>query len=137
MAISPAELVKFVLDNEAVGTTVVVGPASNAQQQEGVISIVQAGLPVIEKYAAIQWMRCQVRCLSSTLQGADRIAWAVQAKLHGRQRVLAVQGSTNETFLIHLMNITAGPSMHYDTPETHETLLFAEIMIGSEPTQSP
>lgn len=134
--ISPAELIKDALERWGAPNLapygVVVGPTTDAQQQGGVASVTAAGLPLVEKYAPLQWMRAQVRCLHGTLDGAEQIAQAVYRDLNGRGRMKARMRSTDAWYLIHLANITAGPSYHYDSPETWETLLFAEILIGSE-----
>jgi hypothetical protein len=93
---------------------------------------VAAGLPVLEKYVDVQWMRCQMRCLAGTLDVAETISQKVYRALNGRGRTVARMASTDQRYLVHLINITAGPSMHYDSPETWETLLFAELMIGTQ-----
>ena len=132
--ISPVELVADVLERLGDPTvTVVVGPASDSQQQAGVVSIVVAGLPEVERRVPVQWARAQARCLAGSLETAERLAYGVQRDLHGRGRTIARMASTNQKYLIHLVNVTAGPSMHFDSPETWELLLFAEIMISSEP----
>lgn len=133
--ISPAELVADIL--KRLGWTglewkVVIGPATDAQQQSGVVSVVAAGLPRVELYTPVTWLRAQMRCLHPTLEGADTIAHTVQRDLHQRGRTVARMASTDRRYLIHLCNVTVGPSMHYDSPETWETLLFAELMIGAE-----
>lgn len=135
--ISPAELMHDVLTRlcmpDIAPAGVVVGPANDAAQQAGVVSVVAAGLPEEDRYGPTQWMRCQFRCLAPTLEMADRIAQSVMRDVHGRVRTVARMASIDKRFLIHLCNVTAGPSMHYDSPETWETLLFAEVMIGTEP----
>lgn len=136
--ISPAELVQDVLlrlcEPGFAPGGIVTGPATDAQQQAGVVSLTQAGLPVVERYSPIVWMRCQVRCLAPTLDLADRLGWAVQRNLEGLpNRVVARMASTDRRYLVHLSSVTAGPSEHYDSPETWEALLFAELMIGTEP----
>lgn len=135
--VSPAELVADVLNRlgrpDMATHGAVVGPANNAQQQEGVIQMVAAGLPVVERYTPVQWMRCQMRCLAGSLDHADTISQRVMNELNGKQRVIARMASTNRRYLVHLMTVTAGPSMHFDSSETWETLVFAEIMIGTEP----
>jgi hypothetical protein len=133
--ISPTELIAALINTDsslAVGGAV-VGPANDEQQQEGIISVVAAGLPVVEKYIPLQWMRAQIRCLAGTLDEAEAIGQRVYTFLNGNVRVTATQASTGETYLIHLININAGPSMHFDTAETWETLLFAEILISVTP----
>lgn len=134
--ISPAELIRDVLvrlsDPEIAPGGIVVGPANDSQQQAGVVSIVDAGMPTVELYTPVISVRTQVRCLAGTLDMSDRIVRGCQRWLDGRSRVLARQASTDRKYLIHYINVVAGPSMHYDSPETWETLLFAEVSIGTE-----
>lgn len=140
--ISPAELVADIINRLGVPGEIpagaVVGPANHDQQQAGVASIMAGGLPTIEKYTPLQWHRTQIRCLAPTLAEADRISQAVFRQIGGDSpvRLVAYQASTGDRYLVHLINVTAGPSMHYDSIETYETLLFAELMIGSDPVQS-
>jgi hypothetical protein len=135
--VSPAELAADILNRlgppDLAAHGAVVGPATDVQQQEGVIQLVAAGLPVLEKYVDVQWMRCQMRCLAATLDMAETISQKVYTEMNGRGRTIGRMASTDQRYLIHLVNITAGPSMHYDSPETWETLLFAELMIGTQP----
>ncbi len=135
--ISPAELVHDLLsrlgDPDLAPAGVIVGPANDAQQQAGVVSITAAGLPLEERYLPLQWMRAQIRCLAGTLEQADSLAQGVQRDLHGRTRTILRMASTDQRYLLHLANVTSGPSYHYDSPETWETLLFAEILIGNQP----
>lgn len=137
--ISPAELVADVLrrlgDPDVAPAGIVVGPANDSQQQRGVVSVVSGGLPTIDKYSPVQWMRAQVRCLAGSLENADRIAQSVYRDLNGKQRFVGRMASTDQKYLIHLCNIGSGPSMHFDSPETWETLLFAELMIGTAPIE--
>ncbi len=134
--ISPAELIADVLKRlTLVGLewSIVSGPATDKQQQAGVVQMVDAGLPVVELYVPTVTVRTQIRCLHGTLDIADTIARATVAALHGRGRTVARMKSTDRRYLIHYINITSGPSMHYDSAETWETLLFAESLIGTDP----
>ena len=135
--LSPAELAADILNRLSVPgfapAGAVVGPASDAQQQLGVVSVVAAGLPMVEKYSTEQWLRAQMRCLAPTLELADTISQRVYERLQGQVRIVARMASTDHRYLVHLCNVTAGPSMHYDSPETWETLLFAELMISTVP----
>lgn len=136
--ISPAELVRDMLvrlgEPDFVPGGIVVGPLTDEQQQAGALGITQAGLPTVEKYTPIIWMRCQVRCMAPTLEQADRLGFWTQRQLHRMpNRVAARMASTDKRYLVHLSAVTAGPSEHYDSPETWEALVFAELMIGSEP----
>ncbi len=135
--ISPAELIKDYLDRlcppDLAPAGVVVGPANDRQQQAGVISLVDAGMPVVEFYVPTISVRTQARCLAGTLEGSDHIVRGLQAVLNGVGRTVARMASTDRRYLIHRINVVGGPSMHYDSPETWETLLFAEVMYGTVP----
>lgn len=133
--ISPGELVKDALERWGapnVAPYIVVGPANHDQQQAGVASITAAGLPLVERYSPLQWSRVQIRCLHGTLDGAETIAQAVFRDLNQRVRLKVRQASTDAWYVLHLSNVTAGPSYHYDSPETWECLVFAEVLIGTQ-----
>lgn len=138
--ISPAEIAADILTRlgppDLAPAGVVVGPANDQQQQAGIVQLVPAGLPVLEKYSPVQHMRAQMRCLAGTLAVADEIAQKVYAEMNGRTRTVAYMASIGQRYLVHRINITAGPSAHYDSPETHEMLVFAELMIGTTPISS-
>jgi hypothetical protein len=135
--ISPAEIVRDILVRLSTPGLapggIFVGPANDEAQQLGCISIMAAGLPVVEKYTPVQWVRAQMRCLAGSLSEADAVAQAAQRDLHGRSRLIARMASTDQRYLVHLINVTAGPSMHFDSAETWEVLLFAEVMVGTTP----
>lgn len=142
--ISPAELVAdlitrygatvgLTLPSTGALATVKVGPANDAEKQAGIISLMAAGLPTIEKYVPIQWHRAQVRCLGPDLDTADFLSQCVHRDVHGLVRKLCYQASNETWYLVHLSNVTAGPSMHFDSPEVWETLLFAELQISTVP----
>lgn len=118
------------IPDSAALVVAVVGPANDTQQQGGVVSFMGAGLPIIEKYSPVQWHRAQMRCLAGDLSTADYIAGLVQRDIHGLVRKVCYQASNDSWYLVHLSNVVAGPSMHFDSAETWETLLFAELMIG-------
>lgn len=135
--LSPAELMQDFLrrwcDPDLAPGGIYVGPLNDAVQQAGGISVVAGGLPSVDKYTPTQWLRAQVRCLAPTLEQADRMAQGVMRDAQGTVRVRCRMASTDKWYLVHLLNITAGPSMHFDTRETQETLLFAELLIGTNP----
>ena len=135
--ISPAELLADILnrlcDPDLAPAGVVVGPADDAQQQAGVIQMVDAGMPALDLYTPTLTVNAQVRCLAGTLEVADRIVRGVQRDLKDRCRVVARMASTDQRYLVHSINVIAGPSMHYDSAETYETLLFADLRIGTQP----
>ena len=135
--VSPSELLKSVLDqelpSELISGGVVIGSASDAQIQSGCISLMDAGQPQREAYLPLVSVRAQIRCLAPTLEHIDRIARGVYDRLDQRGRVVAVQRSTDEEYLIHRINVAVGPSFHRDSEENWESLLFAELLIGLEP----
>ena len=135
--ISPSELIKSVLDqelpSELVPGGVTVGPVSDAQIQAGCISIMDAGQPQHERYLPLVRVRTQVRCLAPPLAHIDRIARAVYDRLDQRERMVVVQRSTDEAYLIHSMSVAVGPSFHRDSEENFEALLFVEMLIGLDP----
>lgn len=137
--ISPAELLRDVLtrlsDPDLAPAGVIVGPATDAEQQAGVISLMDAGMPVTEFYVPTISVRTQVRCLAGTLEAADRIGRGVQRDLNGRTRVLARMASTDKKYLIHFINMGQGPSMHLDSAETWELLMGVEMTIGTDPVE--
>lgn len=133
---SPAEVVADLLTRygrAAATYDVVVGPTTHEQKQAGVISLMAAGLPQIEKYVPLMWHRSQVRCFGGDLATADTIAGLVQRDIHGLVRKTCYQASNDSWYLVHLSNITVGPSMHYDTEMSWETLLYAELLIADDP----
>jgi hypothetical protein len=135
--LSPAELAADLLNRWGLPpAAVVVGPANDPKQQGGVISIMAAGLPVVEKYDDTQWLRAQFRCLHGTLADADTIAQTIQHDIHAIGRRRLYMASTDTWYLMHLCNIIAGPSMHFDSAETWEALVFAEMKISSVPITS-
>lgn len=133
--ISPAELVYDVLRRLGPpGITYVVGPASDSQQQRGVASLTDAGLPDLELHTPLVTVRSQIRCVGPDLPTADLIGRQIQAWVRGQEgRVVARMASTDQRYLIHRMNVSAGPSFHWDSPETFESLVFVEILVGTEP----
>jgi hypothetical protein len=133
---SPVALLKAMLES-SIGADapggVVIGPATDAKQQLGVIQLMAAGLPKEEQYAPLLWQRVQVRCVGPTLLVAEVIAGLILLRLNNTSRATVPQASTNKTWLVHSLRVIGGPSMHFDTPETWETLLFAELMVGTQP----
>jgi hypothetical protein len=135
--LSPAELMMALINGADPSYDLplaIVGPANDSQQQVGVISIIDAGLPVQRRdNLPIVWVRSQFRCLAGTVSDAERIGRRLASFLDGHVRTAVIQESTEQTYLIHGTEVSAGPSMHFDTPETWEALLFTESMIGTEP----
>ncbi len=135
--ISPGEMMVYVINTlgpfEIQGLAV-AGPATDAQQQAGVISVVDAGLPVVERFRRVVWVRTQYRCLGGSLAKADELARRLHFFLNDLpSRTVGLMASTGEQYLIHEVTVTAGPSWHFDSPETWEALLFTESLIGLDP----
>lgn len=139
--ISPAELIRaFLTDRlnpDIIPGGVVVGPAEDAQIQAGCISIMDAGTPQTEMYARLVRVRTQVRCLAPQLDQIDRIARAVQDAVDQTGRVVITQPSTENSYLMHYLVMSAGPSMHRDSEENFEALIFTEEMFGLDPVSGP
>lgn len=139
--ISPSELLKEFLESHLPTALapggVGVGPMFDDQIKEGCVSLMDAGMPQTEPYLPLVWVRGQIRCLAPTLDQTDRIGRGVWAVLDKRNRELVRQNSTGSTYLIHLINITAGPSQHRDSDENYEALMFAEMCIGLDPVPNP
>lgn len=135
--VSPAELTADILNRlslpDLAPAGAVVGPTDDEQTQAGVISCMPSGLPVIELYVPVQWMRAQMRCLAGTLDLAEQISQKTYRQLNGKNRIVAYQASTAQRYLVHAVKVAAGPSAHYDSPENWETLLFAELLIATDP----
>lgn len=135
--ISVCEIVKHFLeenlDVEVFPGGVYVGPAGDDDQQLGCISLVEAGQSERELYLPIISARIQVRCVARTLEHVERMGRTCYLLLNDVNREVGHQPSTNQNFLIHLMSVVAGPSTHFDSPETWENLLFVAVMIGTQP----
>lgn len=134
--LSPAEVMLDIVlsrtDRDVV-PHVVVGKASHEQQQAGVVTLVDAGRGREELYAPLVRPRIQIRCLAPTMAESDALAGYVFERLHGLGRTVATQESTGLQYLVHFINITGGPSQHFDTEETDEGLMFADTMMGTQP----
>jgi hypothetical protein len=135
--ISPVELVMSMLQNTVdtslVAGGVIVGPTNDAQRKQGCLSISDAGMPKQERYLPLVWVRTQIRVFGPTYDTTDRIARHVYELLNGKGRTLIQQSSTAETYLVHMVNITSGPTVMSEDSETWEELLFAEALIGTDP----
>jgi hypothetical protein len=136
--ISPSELIQTYIATSCDPTVlnplnVVTGPLSHAQQQEGGVSLTDAGLPDIALDAPVIWLRSQMRIINPKLSTADTITRHVFSLVHRKNRIIALQPSNGHEYLIHVLYVTAGPSQHKDTEVSYEELMFANAMIGTEP----
>ena len=121
------------LPTELIPGGVAIGSVSDDMIQSGCISLMDAGQPRRERYLPLVSVRPQIRCLAPSLDHIDRIARSVFDRLDQRGRLVAIQRSTGEEYLIHRINVDVGPSFHRDSDENWEALLFAEMLIGLEP----
>jgi hypothetical protein len=139
--ISPAELLRSRLaadvDPAIVPGGVVVGPTTDEQQQQGCVSIMDAGLAKQERYLPLVRVRTQVRVMGPSLSEVDRIARHVYGLLNGVGRHIIEQVSTGEQYLIHLTNVSAGPSAYFNSTEAWEEVLFTESLISTDPVFTP
>lgn len=138
--ISPSELMMNMLEgvvDEGIVPTIVVGPTTDAQQQEGVVSLLDAGIPRQERYAPLIWIRTQIRIQSPTMSSTDLMTNHIYSLLHQKGRQIVEQPSTGEKYLIHMTNITSGMSGPTVSADLCEALLFAESLIATEPIYTP
>jgi hypothetical protein len=133
----PTELVKvFIEDNTdetSVPGGVYVGAAPDDAQQQGCVSLADAGSSKPEDEGVrLLWKRVQVRAMGPTLWEAERVGKYVFDLLRS-QRWLTITDSNGHTWMVHGIYITASPSQHMDSPETWEVLGFINITIGADP----
>lgn len=138
--VSPSELLmKFINDNadgDVLPAGSVVGPADDDMQQQGVISLMDAGDTKREDYAPLLWKRVQVRCMGPSLEKCDDIGqWAFE--LLNDQRWLELADERGRVWFVHLITVTVGPSHHFDSTETWESLMFANVTVGRDPVLVP
>lgn len=137
--VSPAELMKIFLDGqldeELAPAGAVVGGANDAQQQQGVVAIMDGGATK-EDDSDILWRRCQIRCMAPSLDHVDDLGNHAYDLLHG-QRWLEIEDSRGYTYFVHSIYCSTSPSHHIDSTETWESLLFATIAVGSDPVSTP
>lgn len=126
----------IVADSE-VDFEVKVGPLDDADQQSGAVSLMEAGMPVAELYAPITRSRVQIRCVAGTLTRADVIGRVVQRVLDGLGNRTQVELDDGTTWLLHTVSVDGGASMHFDSTETWETLLFASVIMSKDPVVTP
>lgn len=136
--ISPSELLKVIMDDELdpeIVPNVVVGGADNDQQDAGVVSLMDAGTQKPELYTKLLWVRSQIRCLHPDLATVDVIGRHVYDVLqeYGKKRHVVGQPSTGNLYLVNGIYVSTGPSMHKDSQETTEDLLFASVCVHSDP----
>lgn len=134
--VSPIELLKELGNRELVPDLIVhgfiVGPADDKQQQEGVISMVDAGMPKVEKYVPVVWIRAQLRCIAGSLSDAERAARHAYEIFADRRRTV-IRASDGQDYLLHFTSVSGGPSAHFDSPETWEYLMWVESLVGMTP----
>lgn len=135
--ISPIEVFKALLeayvDNSLV-PNVVVGGLSHDQQAAGGVAIMDAGLGETEPELPLIRPRMQLRCIGPSLDVTERISRHVAFTLDSiPKRTTVHQLSTDEHFLIYDIQVSGGPSAHWDSEETWEGLLFAETLMSTLP----
>lgn len=129
------ELMKVWIDQEVdrdlVPAGAVVGGADDPEQQQGVVSLMDAGY-LRPDYTPITWKRIQVRCMGATLYQVDKIGRHVEELLDVEERQV-LPDSDGTLWLVHGIFVQVGPSHHFDSKETLESLMFAGIGVGREP----
>lgn len=140
LPISPAELLQNYLkdnvDPEILNPdNITVGPANADQIRDGCIELVNAGMPK-EEPPILVWIRAQIRSVGPSLYRADVLGQHVRQVLHYKNRITAHDHLGRE-WLIHSVKVVAGPSHHWDSAVTWETLQFAEMMVGTQALTTP
>lgn len=135
--ISPAEMMKWVVEeytSRDICPHVVVGGLSQSEQEAGGVALMDAGNGTVEKYLPLVRPRVQLRCIAPSLAQVEVITRHVgDALTNVPPRIAAFQASTDEHYLLHYVMVSGGPSMHWDTEETWEGLLFADTMFSTTP----
>ena len=109
-----------------------VGPCSHGQQQAGCISLMSAGLAELGTDLPLRRMRIEARCLAPELEQSETIGRELERVVDGASRVAVHQPSDGQDYLVHCMSVNGGPSSHRDSDVTWETLLFLEVLVGTE-----
>jgi hypothetical protein len=135
----PAKCIRAILLADGdVDFDVKVGPLDDADQQAGAVSLMEAGMPVVELYSPIIRSRVQMRAVAGSLSRADVIGRRVQSVLDALgNRTQVTLDDEGTTWIVHTVSVDGGSSMHFDSSETWETLLFASVMMSKEPIESP
>ena len=131
-----ADVIRSLTDRDIV-KHVVVGPANHVEQQEGVISILDAGVGRQELYLPLVYPRMQLRCIAPSMEECERIGRHVGFAFNDFPgRMIGHQDSDGNDYLVHTLTASGGPSAHRDTDNTWEYLMFAETMMGTIPVSS-
>lgn len=134
--VSPSELLMSFLNDtmsaDVIPGGAVVGGATDKAQQEGCVSIMDAGNQKNELYAPLLWKRCQVRCMAGSLAEVDDIGNHVFDLLNDQQN-LEIEDARGKLWFVHGIYCATGPSHHIDSPETWESLLFVNVTVGRDP----
>lgn len=140
LPISPAELLRDFLRTNVNPEildpdNIVIGPATEDQIKDGCVELVNAGMPK-EEPPLLVWIRAQIRSVAPTLYRADVIGQHVREVAHYKNRITA-RDHLGRQYLIHSVKVVAGPSHHWDSAVTWETLQFAEMMVGTQALDNP
>lgn len=109
------------------------GALSEDQQTEGGVSILDAGLASVDRYAPVAGIKLRLRCMAPSLAQADQMSGYVTRLLHQRNRTVLSQPSTGVSWLVHLFNITGKANTTYIAPYLWDSSLFLEIRVGTQP----
>lgn len=143
--VSPLELLEVLL-NELINVELVpatddagnphpvwVGGAENTAQQDGCVVLMASGTTQSNPHLPIHWARIQVRCMAHSLSHAEQIGLHVYDLLHVRHRTVVTQPSTNNSYVIHHTECVGGPSLHFDSVTTWESLAFYLVQVNTFP----
>lgn len=134
--VSPAELLMIFINQyanpEIIPGGAVVGGATDDQQQAGCVSIMDAGNTKDEMYAPLLWKRCQIRCMGSSLDVVDNIGNHIFDLIDDQQN-LEIEDQRGKKWFVLGIYCATGTSHHFDSSETFESLLFANITVARDP----
>jgi hypothetical protein len=112
---------------------VVVGPATNFQQENGVLQLSDAGIAGRELYTNTTRRRISIRCLAPTIDQSERLSCAVIEACHRKRRIQQRLPSDGQIYLIIFMEVNGGPTLHRDSEVTWEMLVFVEMWVHTMP----
>lgn len=135
--LSPVEVMRTLMEasiDHDVVSNFIIGPVSEKDQMTAAVQIMDAGQGAEELYLPLIRPRFQLRCVAPDLGRCEIIGRTVQYTLDALPaRVVVPQPSSGESFLVHYVNVTGGPSAHRDSEGTWEYLVFADTMMDQRP----
>lgn len=134
--VSPSELmldfIKQYANTDLMPGGAVIGGASDSQQQQGCVALMDAGHTKMDESGHLLHKRIQVRAMGPSLAVADDIGNHLFDLIDAQDNRLVLEDSRGKLWLVHGMSAVAGTSHHIDSSETWENLFFASITVGRD-----